>query len=734
MHVKDDSTYDIGQSVLKLTEGLQFTLHSSGNEQWYLIEDEARGKVFRIGLPEYTILSLLDGRRTLAEAVAKTVVKLGPHAVDEQGMARIAQWIVESGVARSDASNAQGRIRQRKQKETVAQLASWLNPISTRIPLFNPDKLASLLERLIRPFAGVWFAFLWVAVVVYGGFLLLSHGHELFFERLPSYSRFDLLWFLAAWLVLKLIHEASHAVICKRYGGRVNQCGVLLLLLIPLPYVDVTSSWRFENKYHRILTSFAGMLSELFLASIAMMIFVNIGPGVLRHHIGDLIMAATINTILFNANPLMKFDGYYILSDWLEIPNLATRGRSHVKGIFKQLFFGGSKKTFQSRDGWIIKLYGWAALIWMVLICFSISIAAITLFGGVGLIMAAISTVFWIGIPCFKLGKFLLVGSISETPNRARFCSVLAIATVSFLVIMMIVPAPAKISFPVIVDYAELTVVRAEASGFIDQILVTPGQKVDAGQPLVVLANPDLVTEFKTTQIEKETELLRARMIKSEGQIAAFQRQIELVEAAEQRELELAALVDKLVICSPMQGFVSSQQLDSMRGFFAQPGMEILKVGSKLDLKLVGMVDQDQAKWLKSTDQYQATARIWGDCRKKVTCQLEEIPPRATQTVHRPAFAANFGGPLAVTQLASGETEFESDKLASSSETMDGLKFLRPQVEIVLSPDEQLESRRLPGQMGVANIRARGESLGSYLFNRLSRIASRSTRWDTGVF
>ena len=125
------------------------------------------------------------------------------------------------------------------------------------------------------------------------------------------------------WVVLKLIHELAHSLVCKKYGGRVASCGILVLLMIPMPYVDVTSSWRFENKWKRILTSAAGMLSEVFVAAIACYVWANSQPGPIQYHAGNVIITASLHTLLFNINPLMRFDGYYMLADWLEIPNLS---------------------------------------------------------------------------------------------------------------------------------------------------------------------------------------------------------------------------------------------------------------------------------------------------------------------------------------------------------------------------------------------------------------------------
>lgn len=729
----DETTFEIGQAILTLNDGLQFTLQHSGNEKWYLVEDESQSKVFRIGLPQYTLLSLLNGRRTLAEATAKTSILLGPDSIDESELARLSHWIVESGLAKTKASQSQERLRRSRKREDIQQALSFLNPISVRIKLFNPDNFVTVVERIFRPVPGWLFACLWTMVVVYGVMLFATHCHEFFNGRLSSISNYDLLWFSGAWIVLKLAHEFSHAFVCKRLGGRVPQAGVLMLLLVPLPYVDVTSSWRFENKYWRIFTSSAGMISELFLAAIAVFIWVYSEPGPLRFHAGNIIIAATLHTLLFNANPLMRFDGYYILSDALEIPNLYTRGRGYVKRCCKKLFFGTRPILEKSRDNWIVKAYGWSALLWQIFICLSLSVAAINLLGGIGVAMAVVAAIFWIGIPLFRLAKFLVVGNKTEKPKRVRFsfvCLLLAAGVTTFLIL---VPAPTTVTIPVMVDFDDLMVVRAETNGFVKTIHMQSGDEVRQGQIILQLFNPELVSELEQVQIELEKAELESRMIKAQGEISPLQQQEEVIVALSSRKRELEILLSKLAIQSPISGVISSRELQSLHGTYVQPGDELVQVGSNEKLKLIGLVDQGDARWLKSQSIQLARARIFGNGSRCMKCKIQKIPPRAFQNVRYAVFAASNGGPLAVVQQSSAEVQVDADALPKSKDSLTGMKFLRPQVEVALVPLKESATKCYPGQTGIARVRARNDNLGSYIWKQLFRVVFKNLEGEHGL-
>ena len=399
----NEQTFEFSQARLKLKDSLRFTMRQSAASLEYLLEDESTGRFFRVGLPQYTFLTMLDGNRTISTALMKTATLLRQNAIDENEAASLCKWAIESGLVDSEVGNSAQRREEQHEMQQKAQLVSYLNPMMLRMPLFNPDSIVTDIARYASFIISPMGLMVWLTVVVYGFLRLSMHWNEFFIDRIESFGASDLLWIAVAWMVLKVIHELAHSLVCKKFGGRVKNCGFLLLLMIPMPYVDVTTSWRFDNKWKRILTSAAGMMAEVFIAAIACLIWIEAAPGPIRYHCGNLIISATVHTLFFNINPLMKFDGYYMLSDFLELPNLATHGRQWLKGQFKWLYFG-AKPAALKETGYralAVKAYGILAMAWFGFIAVGMSLAASGLIEGFGLVIALIACILWVGIPLF---------------------------------------------------------------------------------------------------------------------------------------------------------------------------------------------------------------------------------------------------------------------------------------------------------------------------------------------
>lgn len=724
-------TYELGQARLKLRKELRFTLHRSGQRQWYLVEDEARGNYFRVNVTEYTFLSLLDGQRTLDEAIAKLASLPVCGDIDENKSASLARWVIESGLAETNASLSLDRIGQAQSQEAFQQNMQWLNPISLRMPLFNPEPIVKHVYRYVRRLIGWPLAIVWFLVCSYGLLHLLMHWQEFWHGRVEAFSSIDLAWIAATWLVLKVIHELSHAITCKHYGGRVPQFGILWLLLIPLPYVDVSSSWRFTSKAQRILTAAAGMMSEAMIAAIAILVWCNASPGPLQYHAGNIFIAATLHTLMFNANPLMRFDGYYILIDWLEIPNLYTRGRQYVKSTCKQWFFGiestpvSESSVTRTR---FVKAYGVASFIWFVLICVTLSLAAAGLIEGIGLLIAIVSTCLWLGVPGYMLVKYLINGSEVENPSRTQFALVTSGLVIACLTIMFLVPSPTMVSAPIVVDYAPLKVVRAVAPGFAETIHVQPGQTVKQNDLLITLRSPKLLADIKAVVADIDASKIRVQTFKTTGELGPWQMELETLESLTKQKHELDELIDHLQIRAPIDGTVISRTINQRDETYFNSGDEILSIGNPNAKMAIAMVRQSDAVWLRENNESVAKIQLWGKTGGSIIGELNTVNPRTTDSLPHDAFASNFGGPLAVVSRTSVESSDDQSILRSVSagqlqrsfagqSESQGLKLVNSYVEVEIGIPSSEADKLMAGQTGIAFVTARNSTLGSYMFS-----------------
>lgn len=721
-----DSTLEFGQARLKLKESLRFDMRQSGNSVAWVCEDEVSGRFFQIGLPQYTFLTMLDGQRTVSTALMKTATLLREHAIDESEAANICKWAIESGLIETESGNSAARRSEQHDQIQKQQLVSWLNPMMVRIPLFDPDQLMERATKLLGFLVSPAGAMLWLIVVLTGFFQLVMHWEQFFVNRVNSFGASDFAWLALTSLILKVIHEIAHGVTCKKYGGRVRSCGILFLLMIPMPFVDVTSSWRFPSKWQRILTSAAGMLSELFIAAIACVVWASSAPGPLQYHAGNVIITATLLTLLFNINPLMRFDGYYMLSDWLEIPNLATHGRQWLKGASKRLYFGSKPHAVQEKGfrGFLVKAYGVLAMLWFFSIAIGLSIGASSLLEGFGLIIALIGLTMWVGIPLCKLLIYVVKGTDLEKPNRVWFATACGITAACLIGFLGFCPAPSMVSAPIVVDYDPLTIIRAKAPGFANTIHVADGQQVKKGDLLISLDNPELELELKSLQIDIRISKIRAIALQTRERIGEMVLEEESLGSMEQRHRELSAQIENLQIVAAQDGTVLAADLKSDQGKYFALGDEILSIANENEVHAIALTRQQDIKWLERNPEADIELRIWGRSENAVIDgEIKHVNPRARDDLPHEAFAATAGGPLAV--VPRGQVE-------ESAEEGD-LKLTEPRVPIEIALSDADRHDLLPGQSGQLYVRSREQNMGTYLAHNLVRFVKKNNLRTHGL-
>ncbi|MGI9518414.1 MAG: HlyD family efflux transporter periplasmic adaptor subunit [Pirellulaceae bacterium] len=714
MYEWDTTTFELTEACVQLKNGLRFSIQHSRHGRWYMLEDDSRGTFYRVGPAEYTFLSLLDGNTTIATAMAATCSRMGGNALTEQDAIGLCKWLIESGLAKTEASVSARRIGQQQEQTAQRKFMQRLNPISIRFALWNPDHVVTNVTRWVGWMISWPMALAWIFVCTYALIAVLMDWDRLVQGGVQVFTRDGLFWMAASWLVLKLIHELAHAVACKQFGGRIGDCGFLLLLLIPLPFVDVTSAWRFTNKYQRILVSAAGMLAEIFIAAIAAIVWCNSGPGIVSTVAASMIFAASLHTLLFNANPLMKFDGYHILADWLEIPNLGSHGQRYVTGIARRVFLGQPTEPvkFAGFHGQLIRFYGVAALLWRILLCLVLTLAAASLLHGIGLLIALMAGVLWLGLPVYNFTRYMISGNDFDQPDRVRFARVTATLLAVLLLAALVCPAPSVITAPAVIEYADLQVLRNESAGFVQSIEVEPDQLVEQGELLLVLSNPDLETELASTQWRLKQARIRAAASQSAGHISQLQIEQEAVTSLEKQLAELSNAAESLSIRAPSAGRVIANDLSSLAGQFIYAGTELLSIGDDTKKRATALVAQDDARHLTQVHDKPAHVRIWG--RHGVEpARISEVSPRGQVDLPHFAFAGMYGGPLHVVdrQQMGGEGITADEQLI----------LVNARVKVSVKFDANSSQRLMAGQTGQLHLRGRTRMLGAYVLDEFRR-------------
>ncbi|MGH8722062.1 MAG: hypothetical protein ACREU4_08765, partial [Burkholderiales bacterium] len=400
------------------------------------------------------------------------------------------------------------RARKGKPKTWMQNLRS---PLAVRIPLFDPDRFLERWLAWYQPLFG-WGGFLlWCAVVGWGIYASAAHWDALtenFSDRVLAPQNLLLMWLLFP--LLKLCHEFGHACATKAWGGEVHEMGIMFLVLMPIPYVDASSATAFRKTHRRVLVGAAGMVVELFIASVALFLWLEAQPGLFRAALYNIMLIAGISTVLFNANPLLRFDGYYILGDLLQIQNLRQRGQQYLAHLAESKLFGVKAPEFdagRSEKRWFV-FFTIASFLYRVFIMLAIAVFIAREYMIIGVLLAlwALATAFV--LPIAKgVGYLLLHAKLRRNRLRAIASTTAIVGVLGALLFAL--PVPHWTRAEGVIWMPHDAQVRAGADGFVRRIVAAPGSVVSRGSPLVVVEDPEL--EPRVRILEAQLRLLEAR-------------------------------------------------------------------------------------------------------------------------------------------------------------------------------------------------------------------------------
>lgn len=647
----------------RLRPGLHFSIQEQGGDRVCVIEDRQAWRFHRVGLAEYRFIRALDGSRTVASILAQFARDHSADAFTESEALQMLRWLKDNHLLEIESARTGGE-NTRASRSLLAAL-TWLNPLVAKLPLARPDRFFTAAESTLRWALGRLGFFVWCVVVVSGATAIalnwprFSRGFE------GILARDNWLWLIITWAGLKIAHELAHGLFCKHFGAAVREIGVILVLFIPMGYVDATASLGLASKWRRIMVASAGIYVEFFIAALAALLWVRTPDGLVATIAHNVIFTGTVVTLLLNANPLMRFDGYYILGDLLGIPNLATRGRAWMRSLFARLLLGPrSSKPAPLRTGedWIIAGYGVAAACWQVLVFAGLLVAAsVTLRGG-GVLFAVIAGVLWLGIP---FGQMIKSAGQAKGSALDRWWTISWRLAVCALVIggLLLVPLRRSVSSPAIVELADTIVLRAECPGFVQSVHVRDGDVVEAGALLVELANDEALAELDRRRLQLEQQELRARVAYTRGALALFQAENAKTAALRTAVANHETYLASLKIRAPFAGRITGRQLGQLIGTFLRTGDEIAQFGRAdgCDVKIA--LDQEAAAHFRHAIGKPVRVLVEGRTQT-FDATLTRLESRATRDLIHPALTAVAGGPLALRHAEEPPPESASEATA----------------------------------------------------------------------
>ena len=629
---------------------------------WYVLEDRVGERFYRFSPAAYLLIGLMDGTRTVQSVWEVACERLGDDAPTQDEVIHLLAQLHAADVLQCaitpDAEELLARSRAQRRRRLFNRLPGI---ISWRLPLLDPDALLSRMAPVVRPFAGALGAIVWLACVVPAVVILFMHWPDFtdrIVDRVMALPTLVTLWLLFP--VIKALHELGHASLTKAYGGEVHDMGVMVLVFTPVPYVDASAAWAFPDKWRRIAVGAAGMLVELFIAALAVLVWVSAEPGMVRTVAFGIIVTIGISTVLFNGNPLLRFDGYYMLSDWLEIPNLWPRARRYLGYVWERYAFGRrdaeAPVATAGEKVWFV-LYATSSVGYRILLVLTIFLVLAQRWLPLAVVFGVVAAAMWIAVPAGKAVAYVFA-SPRLRGRRGRALTVTGVAAAAAVYLVAVLPVPDRTRGEGVIWIPESAFVRALTEGFVDRVVTPPGARARRGDVLLVLRDP--ATLSRVAELEGRRRELHARYDEQRpvdlAKALVIQEEIAFVERGldearrRVRDLRVVAGADGTFVVPLTPGRTPAAPCpcsSDLEGRFVKSG-EL--VGYVLELSTVtvrAVIQQEQIDLIREGT-LDVRVRLAERVRRPLPASIARIVPAATDELPTTALGTEGGGKVAV--------------------------------------------------------------------------------------
>lgn len=563
-------------------------------EPWVILRDRFNSEWFRVSPDAYDFLCRLGQGRSVDEAWNASLTADAQRALTQEEVVQLLGQLNLSNLIQYDRGDAAATQFERLSKRRVRETQQWLMGImSIKLPLLDPDRALGHALPWIRRLFSPWGGLLYGLLLLAGGKALMDEGSQLFEEGVGLLAPANLVGLYLGFLLSKALHEISHAAVCKHFGGEVHKLGLMFLIFAPMPYVDATSAWGFRRRRDRVLVGLAGVLAELALAAVAALVWANTAPGALHSLAHNVIFVASVSTLIFNLNPLMRFDGYHVLVDLLEVPNLFQRSREQLRYLAERHVLRLPHAVPAARtpaETTLLPVYGVLSLVYWVLLMVTIITFVAGEYFEFGLVLAALLVLTSVLMPLFKLLRYL-AASPSLAFHRVRAVGVTVGLCVLVLGGVAGVPVPDQVRVTGVLQAGDSRQLHVQSEGFVAELLAQPGAQVVAGQPLLRLSHPDLIYQIRAA--EMQLMQLQAQEVQAIAHAVADLSPITRQIQAVQESLEvLQARQQKLWVLAPVDGVWAASALEGIRGQWLARGAPVGTLINADSWRFVGVLPQ----------------------------------------------------------------------------------------------------------------------------------------------
>jgi len=656
------SWYRVAHLKPRIKGHAQIHRHQYRGELWYVLQDHLTGKVFRFTPIAYRVIGMMDGRHSVQKLWEKVSQEYSDDAPTQVEMVQLLSRLYEAEVLLCDvpADTRELLLRSRK-SEKSARKVKFSNPFYFRLPLLDPDLF---LERTVRYVRYVYtLPGLLLSVFIIGAALVQAgiNWDELTRNLADRvFAKDNLIILLIIYPFVKGLHELSHGYAVKRWGGEVHEMGIMFLVFMPIPYVDASSSAVFPRRRQRLTVGAAGISVELLLASFAMFLWLSMEPGLLRAAAYNIILIGGVSTLLFNGNPLLRYDGYYILADLLNIPNLAGRSMQYIGYLINRYIFGISKvETPNVAPGerfWLL-FYGITSFFYRIFIYGAIILFVAGKFYIFGVILALWGGFSFIILPLYKKIQTLLSAPVYRA-SRNRVILVIVSAIAGLLLLLFLLPFPYHSRTEGVIWVPEDAQVRSKTVGIVEEIHSQENGNVAKNDVLIECRDPFLATQLKILRSRlKEYELrYNAAYATDKVQASILQEEIAGIRERLSRTEERLA---EMLITSPAGGLFVLPQAADLKGRFLKQG-ELLGYVLKKDATIIRVVVPQRNIDLIRGKTEGVELRFSVKPHVVYAAKIEREIPGAVDHLPSTALGAAGGGRIAVDpQDESGSKTFE---------------------------------------------------------------------------
>jgi len=625
---------------------LEITRQVSHSEVWYVVHDVVTFKHHRLSLTDYQIFAGIQESQTLQECF-NGLVRNG--VLEESESESYYAWIVQLnrlGLVSLPIDTGHilhARAVQKRVSERRAKVAGLL---FHRMPLWSPDAFLRRTLGLAAPLFSRTAAAIWVIAMVCSGIFVWQHWHDLTdpFQHTSAAQSAVLMGVLL--VVLKGFHEFGHAYACRYFGGRVPEMGMFFIVGTPCAYVDASAAWSFQKRHQRIVVALAGMYFESMIAMGALLLWCLSGPSLFRAAAHQALMLATVVTIGFNINPLMKFDGYYALADLLGMPELRNNALHEWKRVAKRLLYGlRSPSVARSRRESIgLAVFGCSIAIYKVTVIVGISF----LIAGLPVIGLPVALVFFVSFFWQMLGKFVRYTMTARElePCRLRGLSVATFGLFGGIGLVFYMPSPGMTAAHGVVRHEFQQALHADADGRLESVAVEEGQQVASGQVICQLSSDRLLADADRLKSEVIGSAFKVRSVVGQ-QPADYMAAIEQHRQHELRHQEVEKQLQSLTMAAPTDGQVVLSPVLETPGTWVRQGDEVAVIGHGRRM-VDAMISEDEVYvgLLQPGDHVEV--RLEGGPKQVLHGILLEISPAAQTSVKEASLTSMAGGPIEV--------------------------------------------------------------------------------------